>query len=138
MSIPLKIFILLVVVFSLITGFVLAPQVTVRYDPAQVSGVDYGLEHGEFILMQQRVKISRAFPAPQVSFIQEPDGTVHLYSQKSAAETVQIIQKNQTSVFYTLKVLLFKAKYYAHLYLAQLASFIKSYRAEQKTEGAEH
>ncbi|MBN2385048.1 hypothetical protein JXQ70_19410 [bacterium] len=126
MSLSLRLFVVLICILSLCAGFVLAPQTSVMYDTLVVIGVDYGFEQGDYILSRQKMKICRMFSGEGLSFIQEPDGTVHLFTPKTAARTAAQIAKNQSSRLYFVKTLLRQSHNYAHKYLKQAYTWGKS------------
>jgi len=93
------------ILFSFLLGLTLSPFPPVKFDPLSVSGVNYGRSEGTFVLKGETVRIKRMYSPSGLKFLQEPDGTIHLYIKKGELLTLQKIRNNQASGFFSLRVL---------------------------------
>ncbi|MFC1852496.1 hypothetical protein ACFL27_20050 [candidate division CSSED10-310 bacterium] len=116
--------IIMLIIISFLIGFACAPHPPLKFDPLTVKGFEYGTEQGSFIINKETVKVKRVFLPSGLKFIQEPDGTIHLFVRKGEAETLTAIKANQASSNYSLNVRIYNFFQQAYSIRTQLVSSI--------------
>jgi hypothetical protein len=102
-----KILIVIGVILVFLMGLMSAPERPIKYNEINVKGYDYGLENGSVLLQGAAIQVKRIFTQPDLLFLEEADGTLHLYVKKDEPSLLQEVRANQNSRLYSFRCFYF-------------------------------
>ena len=108
-----KILILAGLMIVFLLGLISAPERALKYDQSNVKGYEYGFSSGSYLLQGSAIQVKRIFTQPDLTFLEEADGTIHLYVKKDEPVLFKDIRSNQNKRFHSFRC--FYYNFFLHL-----------------------